>query len=170
MKEMTKHYIHRFNAFLSTPVAVLIALVLMFGYFAVGNYHFEKENQQLIANTKKSVDNSSTIIKNLQQAVKDLKTDNEHQTRFISCLLALQGRPDLVAADVQAQCTKMSSHVDLQDVTRVKATSTQPQTTPVSTTQSAPVENKPSPDNSTPASSPKVLDCKVDVLFVHIGC
>lgn len=157
MKESTRLRIHRFNVFLDTPMAVLIALVLLFGYFAVGNIRFERENQHILQSTKDTLDNTSTIIKNLQQAVNDLKADNQRQTRYISCLLALQGRGDLVAPDVQNQCEKMSSNVGINDVTKTPAP--QASQTPAAQT----------PTNQNQGADVKAR-CKVDFLFLHIGC
>lgn len=155
MNDRLKWGIHNANRLLNQPLTIVAVLLLLFAYFALGNAHFEQENRQLLTNTKQSVDNSNTIIKNLQQAVKDLKTDNEHQTRYIACLLALQGRPDLVPMDVQDQCTKMSLNVALDDVTNtttVIQTPTNPQPTPPA-----------------PVTPPvKILGIQVCVPFTHI--
>lgn len=118
MNNKVKRAIHHTNIFLAKPISVAVILLFLFLYFAYANIQFQKDNQVLLKNTKQSVDNSQTIIKNLETAVADLKADNERQTRYIGCLMAVHGQGNQVSDDVKSQCSVMSSGIDITDVTR----------------------------------------------------
>lgn len=151
MKLRTKRAIHRANTLLNHPLTVIVVLIFLFTYFAIGNAKFQKDNRTLLVNTQRTSDNTNQIIKNLQQAVTDLRNDNARQTRFISCLLALHGEGHLVDGDVSKQCEKMSSRIVLKDVTKQSTTSSQqPAQAPTTTNK----QNSPAQPQNTPQQPP----------------
>lgn len=168
MKEKIKHRIHQFNTFLNKPIAVIIVLLVLFAYFAYGNAQFSKDNRTLIENTKQSVDLGNKTITNLQQGILDLLASNDRQTRYLGCLLAIQGRNDIVVSqDVQAQCEKMSNNLGLGDVTKP---TTNEQSKKSQDTNNPSTSVTPSNPSKPDEPSPKLLNCKVDFFNFHIGC
>lgn len=89
----------------NTGFLILLAIVF-FGFSIIG---FQKDNRQLLYNTKQSVDKSNTIIKNLQSAVVELKADNQVKANTIICMLQVpisQRTPD-IKAKCRAQAESM---------------------------------------------------------------
>lgn len=99
MKYTIKRAIHNTNSILDKPITIIVVLLILFAYFAYGNFQFQKNNQNIllgIASIQKKQDQSL-------QAIKDVTTDTrltaERQTAIIICMLQVpieQRTPNLL--------------------------------------------------------------------------
>lgn len=83
-------------------VIITISLLLFRGAISI------KDNSAAIAAnteaTKHNTESTKQLVQRLQVAVDDLKEDNAQQTRFIECLLTLNGRGNLAREEIRSQC------------------------------------------------------------------
>jgi hypothetical protein len=80
MKRYIQRFIFHANRILNKPMTIVLVLVFLFIYFAIGNVQFQKDNRQLIEATKRSANNTEKIVTKQDetlQAIKDLATDNK---------------------------------------------------------------------------------------------
>lgn len=82
--------------FFNRNTGLLIASAIVF--FGLSNIGFQKDNQELLSNTRNSVEsnrriaeNTQTIIQDLGQAVDRLERGNEKQTRILCQLILSDG-------------------------------------------------------------------------------
>jgi hypothetical protein len=152
VKDRTQRSIHWINQLLNKPVSVIVVLLLLFAYFAYGNAQFQRDNRTLIQNTSQTSKNTNTIIKNLEKAVSSLKSDNERQTRYIKCLLAINGR--IVDDAVDAQCQKMADNIGVGDVTKTTLNQTPEPNNQTNTKTTPTLQNTNTTTNNTQDQNP----------------
>lgn len=135
------------------PRIILFTVLILFAW---GAYQMKQNTDATVNNTsatKKNTEATQQLVEDLQVAVDDLKDDNARQTRFIECILALHGEGRLVSEDVRLQCEKMSSRVDITDVTR-QPDAPGTQTAPA-TPESEQQPQSPTPPDNTPPEPPE---------------
>lgn len=157
MKHSLKLRIHYLNQLLNKPIVVIIILVLLFAYFAIGNAHFEKENRELLTNTNTAVAQLNQLLCkgipqnkcDLAEAVSELEANSAANTeklarqgREIECLVAFVGANTPIDPSVRAQCQKMAGNVGLDDVSRSSSSTTTTAKSSTTTTTPAPVVKK----------------------------
>lgn len=169
------------SAFVNRNTGFLILVVLLLGVPAI--IDFQSENQTLLSNTNTTVSQLKKVLCedipdeqcNLSQAVAKIKADHDQQDKFIACLLALHGEHTMVVEEVVMECKAISED---------SAPANHGETAPVGSGSSSTGTNKdqgsnqPStnnPPNNPPEQpenpeQPKLLDCKIDLLGLHIGC
>lgn len=182
-KQRIKRLIHNTNQFLNRPIAVIIVLLLLFAYFAWGNFQFQNQNRTLLENTNKTTQNTNDIVHGqtdilnaIKKLANDTKLDSNEKTNIIICMLQV---PVALRTDnLQDQCRKqvesqLSNEVAAPTVT---ASPTKPPAPAVVTTPAAKTPT-PSPPTTTPTPSPTVppvferlFSCHIDILGLHITC
>lgn len=187
MKQHSKRLVHNTNQFLNRPIAVIIVLLLLFAYFAYGNYRFQNENRVLLENTNKTTQNTNDIVHGqtdilnaIKKLANDTKLDSNEKTNIIICML--QVPVSQRTNDLQAQCRKQVESQLTNQVTGPSfsgdsstPTSVSPPRTP---TSSATKPNPPTSvtQNPTPPSStvkpvtPKLFNCSINLLGLHLDC
>lgn len=172
-----RRQIHGLAEFL-TKSSVFILLAGM-AFFAYQNAGFQRDNGIILHNTQQTVDNLKKLLCEegmppeqcaIVNAVEDLKADNARQTLIIQCLLVVHGETQFVTDEAAQACQV------IQDQAFSGTISGESSNPPVSPTN--PPTHSHEDDQSTDGSNDdtgvnvdKVLpDCRLDILFVHIGC
>lgn len=148
-----KRYIQRAilysNRFLNQPVTIVIVLILLFIYFAIGNSKFDQQNRDILNDTHHTVDQTKAIaedtkdiIKNLESAVTDLKADNARQTLIIQCLLVVHGESQFVTDDAAQACAKIEEDAQFLNPLPTQPNNTNSGTPNSNSSQSQPGDNK----------------------------
>jgi hypothetical protein len=137
------------------------------------NFNAKIANQT--AQTQIAANNTSTLVKSQARILDAIKavTDDTHttaaqQTAIIICML--QVPVDQRTTDLQQQCRSQVSAVSADNGAGTGQNSSD-KTFQTPSSQPTPSNGSGQSDTSqTPSPNPKPLNCKVDVLFLHIGC
>lgn len=141
MNTTIKKIVYYGNRFLNQPATIVVFLLGLFIYFAAGNAGFQQQNRDILDDTHATVEqtklitqDTKSIIKNLEIAVKDLKEDNARQTLVIQCLLVVHGEEQFVTEDATQACAKIQTSA--QSTTPPTQTNTNTSIPPTPPTQS----------------------------------
>lgn len=129
MKNKNKFRIRQISNFLTQVMPFMILGMVIF--FGLAILQFQADNRILLEQTKRSAENTEIIIKNLDQAVKDLKADNQKNTAYLNCLLAAHDVGQFETSECIDDAMSPTSHSEA-NAPQQETTQPAPQTTPPS--------------------------------------
>lgn len=157
--------------YLSFALTILVTSALIAALFILKSQNASQTS--LLNDTITKLNNQATDIKNL---AKDNKALNQRAINYAHCNAVIiatytQTLSPITIKDLD-KCLLESPAVSLQPGTGANTGTTPAQNTPVTkspTLDSSPAQPDNQPQNS-PTPEPKLLNCKVDLLGLHIGC
>ncbi len=126
-----------------TAAAATLAIVLLFGLISQGNDLLKQGNEQ----------------------VTEANRNTEASLKHTDCI-----------ADLFARYTRDNKPITIEDLNACKSIQASPSQPAPSSPKQTPQSPPPIPQTNTPNTPPKsnelegLVDCKVDVLFIHVGC
>lgn len=167
---------HYFREIIIGAVILLIILVSAGAMALVGNQNKLLEQVKTLSKLGNQLNKDNKVLNVRTVKLGEQNQSIAKQTRsFTTCdfkLFAKWTRDRLPIEDFNLDtCTVTSQTQATSDTTVAGTTPSGGPARPTTAPQSTPVENKPTPDNSSqPSPQPKPLNCKIDLLMIHIGC